>query len=119
VVTYNGTLDPTVVRLYSGGLVDSGNFGDWLNVTIDEGTGGTFGDCSGFTEDDAGAEFADTLTQLDALHTDYGSGFGEWDPSGAGQTKTYRIAIEIDAATPSGEQDESVTALRFFWEAQS
>jgi hypothetical protein len=118
-VTYNGTVDPSVVRLYSGGFVDSGNFGDYLNVTVDEGNGGDFTTCTGFVEDDAGAEFADTLTSLDALHTNYGNGFGEWDPSAAGQSKTYQITVELDAATPTGEQNESVTALTFTWEVQS
>ena len=119
VVTYNGNLDPNVVRMYSGGFVDSGDLGDYLNVTVDEGSGGAFGNCTGFTEDDAGAEFADTLTQFDALHTNYGNGFGEWDPTGAGQTKTYRISIELDPLTPNAEQNESVTAVTFDWEVQS
>lgn len=118
-VTYNGTVDPQVVRLYSGGFIDSGNFGDYLNVTVDEGTGGDFSTCVGFVEDDAGAEFANTLTFLDANHTNYGNGFGEWDPSAAGQFKTYQITVELDAATPNAEQNESVTALTFTWEVQS
>lgn len=118
-VTYNGTVDPQAVLLYSGGFVDSGNFGDYLNVTIDEGDGGDFSTCVGFVEDDAGAEFANTLTFLDANHTNYGNGFGEWDPSAAGQFKTYQITVELDAATPNAEQSESVTALTFTWEVQS
>jgi Camelysin metallo-endopeptidase len=118
-VTYNGTVDPQVVRLYSGGFIDSGNFGDYLNVTVDEGTGGDFAGCAGFVEDDAGAEFANTLTFLDATHNNYGNGFGEWDPSAAGQIKTYQITVELDAATPAVEQSESVTALLFTWEVQS
>jgi hypothetical protein len=119
VVTYNGSVDPSPVKLYSGGFTDSGNFGDYLNVTVDEGVGGTFADCTGFVEDDAGAEFSNTLTQLDALHTNYGNGFGDWDPSAAGQFKTYQITVELDAATPNAEQNESVTALTFTWEVQS
>ena len=119
VVTYNGSVDPTFVKLYSGGFTDSGNFGDYLNVTVDEGDGGTFADCTGFVEDDAGAEFANTLTFLDATHTNYTNGFGEWDPSAAGQFKTYQITVELDAATPNAEQNESVTALTFTWEVQS
>lgn len=119
VVTYSGSLDPTFVKLYSGGFVDSGNLGDYLNVTIDEGAGGTFNNCAGFVEDDLGAEFSNTLTQLDALHTNYGNGFGEWDPAAAGEFKTYRITVELDTATSDAEQNESVTALTFSWEVQS
>ncbi len=119
VVTYNGTVDPSTVNLYSGGYVDSGNFADYLNVTVDEGDGGTYGDCTGFVEDDAGAEFANTLTFFDANHVSYATGVGEWDPTGVGQFKTYRITVELDAATPNAEQTESVTALNFTWEVQN
>lgn len=119
VVTYNGTLDPTFVRLYSGGFVDSGNLGDFLTLTVDEGTGGAFNNCGGFVEDDAGAEFSDTLTQFDALHNGYVNGFGEWDPSAAGQTKTYRLTVSLSAATPDAQQAESLTSLAFTWEVQS
>lgn len=119
VVTYNGTVDPSAVRFYSGGFVDSGDFGDYLNVTVDEGVGGTYADCTGFAEDDAGAEFADTLTQFDNLHTSYATGVGDWDPTGPAQSKTYRITVELDASTPDAEQNESVTALNFTWEVQN
>jgi len=119
VVTYGGSVDPSVVNMYSGGFVDSGDFGDYLNVTVDEGDGGTYADCTGFTEDDVGAEFAGTLTSFDATHTSYATGFGEWDPSAAAQFKTYQITVELDASTPDAEQDESVTALNFTWEVQS
>ncbi|NNE10880.1 MAG: hypothetical protein HKN41_01390 [Ilumatobacter sp.] len=119
VVTYNGSLDPNPVVMYSGGFVDSGNFGDYLTLTVDEGTGGTFGDCTGFTEDDVGAEFSDTMTQFDALHTNYSNGFGEWDPTGTGQSKTYQLTVQLAPTTPDVEQGESVTTLSFTWEVQS
>lgn len=119
VVTYSGTLDPVVVRLYSGGFADSGNVADHLVVTVDEGAGGAHNDCTGFVEDDAGAEFSDTLTQFGALHTNYATGVGEWDPTGPGQSKTYRVTVELDAAAPAAVQGESVTALTFVWETQS
>lgn len=119
VVTYSGSVDPTFVKFYSGGYTDSGNFADYLNVTIDEGVGGTYVDCTGFTEDDVGAEFTNTLTQFDTLHTNYGNGVGEWDPSASGQFKTYQITVELDGATPNAEQDESVSVLTFTWEVQS
>ena len=50
VVTYQGTVaDPSAVRLYSGGYTDSGDLATYLNLTIEEGTGGSFGNCTGFT----------------------------------------------------------------------
>ena len=49
VVTYQGSIaDPNAVKLYSGGLTDSGTLADHLNLTVEEGSGGTFADCTGF-----------------------------------------------------------------------
>ncbi len=118
-VTYQGTIvDPSAVKLYSGGYIDSGDFADYLNLTVEEGSGGTFGDCTGFSLENA-IESGGTVTAFDATHTDYASGAGVWDPSGTPQSKTYRITVELDAATPNAEQGESVSALTFTWEVQS
>ncbi len=118
-VTYQGTItNPAAVKLYSGGYTDSGNFADFLNVTIEEGTGGTFGDCTGFTSQNT-IETSGTLVDFDTTHTSYATGAGVWDPSGTPESKTYRITVELDATTPNAEQGESVTALTLTWEAQS
>ena len=50
--TYQGTItNPVAVKLYSSGYVDSANLADYLNVTIEEGSGGSFGSCAGFTQE--------------------------------------------------------------------
>lgn len=119
VVTYQGSItDPSAVKLYSGGYTDSGDFADYLNLTVEEGSGGSFGDCSGFSLENA-IESGGTVTDFDTTHTDYASGAGVWDPSGTPQSKTYQVTVELDAATPDAEQGESVTALTFVWEVQS
>lgn len=119
VVTYQGTVaDPAAVKLYSGGFTDSGNFADYLNITIEEGSNGTFGDCTGFTSAST-IETGGTLTDFDTAHTGYATGAGVWDPSGTPQARTYKISFELDAATPSAEQGESVSDLVFTWEVQS
>ena len=118
-VTYSGTVaDPAAVKLYSGGYVDSGNFADFLNVTIEEGTGGLFGDCSSFVFENT-IEPAGTLAGFDGTHTSYATGAGVWDPAATPESKAYRFTLELDAATPDTEQGESVTALIFTWEVQS
>lgn len=118
-VTYQGSIaNPAAVKLYSGGYTDSGDFADYLNVTIDEGSGGTFGDCSGFLFENT-IEPVGTLAAFDAAHTDYTDGAGAWDPVGTPESKSYRFTVELDAATPDAEQGEAVTALAFTWEVQS
>ena len=118
-VTYQGTTtNPGAVKIYSGGYTDSGDFADHLNITIEEGTGGSFGNCTGFTSQNT-IENGGTLTNFDTSHTSYVSGAGVWDPSGTPESKTYRITFELDPATPDAEQGESVSALTFTWEVQS
>jgi predicted ribosomally synthesized peptide with SipW-like signal peptide len=119
VVTYQGAItDPAAVRLYSGGYTDSGDFDTYLNLTIEEGTGGSFGDCTGFTLQNT-IETGGTLSDFDTAHTSYATGAGVWDPSGTPESKTYRVTVELDSAAPDAEQGESVTALTFTWEVQS
>ena len=81
-VTYSGSIaDPAAVRVYSGSYTDSADLGSFLNLTIEEGSGGSFGDCSGFTLENT-IELGSTLATFDATQTDYASGAGVWDPSG-------------------------------------
>lgn len=118
-VTYQGTVaDPSGVRVYSGGYTDSGTLASHLNLTIEEGTGGSFGDCTGFTTENT-IESGTTLAGFDSTHTDYATGAGVWDPASTPVSKTYRITVVLDAATPDAQQGASVTAMTFTWEVQS
>jgi hypothetical protein len=119
VVTYQGSIpDPSRVSVYSGGYTDSGDFGTYLNLTIEEGTGGSFGDCTGFSLVNS-IQSGSTLAAFNAASTNYANGVGVWDPSGTPASMTYRITVELDAATPNAEQGESVTGLTFTWEIQN
>lgn len=117
-VTYQGTIpNPGVVRFYSGGFTDSGTLGSHLNLTVEEGTGGDFATCTGFTP--SGTIESATLTQFDIDHTDYSNGAGTWDPSSTPESRTYRITVQLSSSTPSNQQGQSVTGLVFTWETQS
>lgn len=117
-VTYQGTIVNTgPVRLYSGGFTDSGTLGSHLNLTVEEGTGGDFLDCGGFTAS-ATIESA-TLSQFNIDHTNYTNGAGTWDPSGTPESRTYRITVQLSLLAPSVQQGQSVTNLVFTWETQS
>ena len=118
-VTYQGSVaDPAGVKVYSGGYADSGDYDTYLNLTIEEGSGGSFGDCTGFSSENT-IESAGTLSDFDTAHTNYATGAGVWDPASTPVSKTYRITVELDAAAPDAEQGESVTAMTFTWEVQS
>lgn len=118
-VTYSGSVtDPAAVRMYSGGYTDSGDLDTYLDITIDEGTGGSFGNCATFVLENT-IEPTGTLAAFDTAHTNYATGAGVWDPASTPESKTYRVTVGLDAAAPDTEQGESITALNFTWEVQS
>lgn len=117
-VTYSGSItDPGPVRLYSGGFTDATGLAGYLNVTIEEGSGGVFNDCSAFVFE--GTVFGNTLAFFDTNHGDYATGAGAWDPSSTPESKSYRITVELDTGTPNAQQGASVTAVGFVWEVST
>ena len=118
-VTYDGTVESTVT-LYSN--TPTGALGEFLDIDVSYGAGTDcttpgvltqiFGDVD-VTPDDT----ADTLDNLAALHTDFASGAGAWEPDSPGTVKpyvfTYTLGDDDDA------QDLSATNVRFTWEAQN
>lgn len=118
VVTYQGTIgNPGPVRIYSGGLTDSGSLATELDLTVEEGTGGTFTTCSGFVS--SGTIESGTLADFNTSHTGYANGAGAWDPSTTPESRSYRITITLPSDAANGFQGQSVTGLVFTWEVQS
>lgn len=117
-VTYGGSITGTgPVRLYSGGYTDSASLGSHLNLTIEEGTGAGFGDCAGFASN--GTLFSGVLAAFDAAHGDYATGTGGWQPASSPESKSYRITVQLDGATPNSQQGASVAGLTFVWEVST
>jgi len=125
-VTYNGSIpDPSKVVVYSGGYVDSAavaletpDMASKLNLTITEGTGGTFADCTAFVADGAPI-VTGTLAAFNATSFNYGNGAGTWDPAATPASKTYKVTAQLDPSAPNSLQNDSVTGLTFTWEIQN
>lgn len=103
-VVYDGTILPVALSMRSESI---GALTSFLDVSIEEGTGGTFEDCGGFRA--TRPVFAGTLAEL----TDAG-----WLPLGrlvnSGETRTYRVRIELqDTADALGQ----TARAEFLWEA--
>jgi hypothetical protein len=115
VVTYAGDLAVTPVRLY-GSIVDDSSFGGELDMTVDIGTGGTFGNCAGFT---LGSNlYTGTMTGFTTTHTNFASGLDTWTPTAGNLSRTFRFTVTLGSDTPNGFQGDDVTAA-FTWEIQS
>lgn len=112
VVTYTGAVDPTAVKLYTT-VVDS-DLAAHLDVTVKEGTGGSFSDCSTFTPVNTIVNNS-TLSAFATSHSDYSNGAGVWNPTTTGDKQTYEFTVTLGTDTPSSAQGGSATAT-FTWE---
>jgi hypothetical protein len=117
-VTSTGTLASTV-KLYSTGLATTKALSSWIDLTVVQGTGGTFADCTGFTAQASDSEvFTGTVAQFGAK-TNYANGVGVWAPDGSGtDSKVYKVTYTVNASAPNSTQAGSAS-VGFTWEAQN
>jgi hypothetical protein len=116
-VTSTGSL-PSAVKLYGASYTTTNALSTYINLTVEEGTGGTFaGGCTGFT---ATSTIFPTGTMLSfSAKTSYATGVGAWAPTGAAsETKVYRITYTVLPSTPDTAQG-GTAAIAFTWEAQN
>jgi hypothetical protein len=113
-VTYSGNV-ATTVKLYASASSDSSSVAQYLDLTIQEGSGGGFGSCGSFSA--SSTIYTGTLATFTSTKTAYGSGVGTWAPSSSA-TRVYKITYTLNASTPSAKQSTSTTAT-FQWEAQA
>ncbi len=112
-VTFSGTLDANV-RLF--GATGGTGLADYLDLTVDRGTGGSFGDCSTFSANEA--VYSGTLSGFSATHSDFASGAGTWAPVGGGpdDVVSYRFVVTLQDDPAAQGLDASAG---FTWEAQN
>lgn len=113
-VSYDGTVH-TTVALYASAHTDPRQLLPYVALTIEQGTGGGYGSCTGFSGDTV--VYSGTLAEFVGRHVDYASGVGSWSPVGGASSVTYRLSYGLSAATPNDRQ-ASVAKVTFTWEAQ-
>lgn len=113
-VTYQGSLDANVV-IY-GALTAGDGLDDYLDLTIERGSGGSFGDCTGFSSTEV--VYSGTLDGFTTAHTNFGNGAGTWAPTGGApdDDMTYRFVVTLQ--DDNAAQGLTTTAS-FTWEAQN
>jgi hypothetical protein len=115
-VTSSGSLASSV-KLYGTSPATTKNLAANIDITISQGVGGTFGECTGFLP--AATLYSGTLDQLGKTATGYANGLGTWTPSGKGsETRTYQITYTVNAQAPDTTQG-GTAALGLTWEAQN
>lgn len=112
-VTYGGSLTGAV-RLYLS--ASSGTLRSSLTVTVEEGTGGSFAGCGGFTP--TSTLYSGTLQAFATAASSWSSGVSAWTPTGPGQSRTYRVTYTLSPSAPPSAQN-STAAATLTWEARN
>jgi len=116
-VTYNGSIDPTAVILYSSGA-PTGTLAPFLNLTVDmaSGPGSGFGSCTGFPASGTTNVYTGTLQGFAGTYAAYASGLPTWDPSGTAETRSFRFRLAVqDTDAAKG----LTTTFGFSWETRT
>ena len=123
VVSSTGSL-PASVKLYGTGAATTKALASSINLNVTQGTGGSFGSCTGFTALTTGSSvYSGTLADFGSSATNYTTGVGSWATAGvatgaAAETRTYQLTYSVRTETTNDTQG-GTAALGFTWEAQS
>jgi hypothetical protein len=110
-VTYSGTVTNGVaVKLYG---TSSGALAPYLNLTIEQGTGGSFSSCAGFSGSQI---YSGTVSGFSSSYTSFASGLAGWSPSSTPDSKVYRFTITVQ--NDNNAQSKTASA-DYTWEAQA
>lgn len=111
VVTYSGSQLPAPVRLYG---TTSGALAPYLNLTVEQGTGGTFADCTGFSS--SSTVFTGTLTGFGTAHTGWANGAAVFTAAANPTARTVRFTVEVQNNALAQGQSANAT---FTFETQA
>jgi hypothetical protein len=109
-VTYAGSLLDADIKMYGS---TTGTLDTYLDTRIEVGTGGSFGDCTGFVP--SSTIFNNTLENLATTHSNWASGLAVYTATANPESRTIRITVDVQ--NPPAAQNLSSTAT-FNWEAQ-
>jgi len=118
-VTSTGSL-PSTVKLYATNPQTTSVLATNTSIKIEQGTGGGFASCSGFTPATTGGTiFDDSLPNLGTQATGFANGLGTWTTAGtANETRVYRVTYTVAPATPNAAQG-TTASIGLTWEAQN
>lgn len=118
VVTSTGSL-PSTIKLYATDPASTKGLSSYIDLSIVEGSGGSFGSCEGFEKGEGGEIFAGSLEAFGGKHTDFGSGVGSWASVGEKEeSRTYQISYSFSKDAPNTTQG-GTASVGLTWEAQN
>jgi hypothetical protein len=119
VVTSTGSLASSV-KIYGTGAATTKGLASQIGLTVTQGTGGSFGSCTGFSALSTGAGvYTGTVAGFGSTATNFATGLGSWTPTGtANESRTYKLAYTVAPTAPDSTQG-GTAALGFTWDAQN
>ncbi len=112
VVTYSGSLVPADVKIY--GSTGGTGLDAYLNTTVEIGTGGSFGNCTGFTT--TSTLYSGTLASFASTYTNWATGLAAWSPASTPDSRTFKFTVTLQDNNAAQGLDATGT---FTWEAQN
>ncbi|WP_066953450.1 hypothetical protein [Streptomyces lushanensis] len=108
---------PTALKLYSDAESWPSDFQSFIDLKIEVGSGGAFGNCDGFTPHKTA--FNGTLDQFVALYTDFRTGVGPWTlPGKPPNSLSFRFVWKFSPSAPDSSQGADTNEASFTWEAR-
>jgi hypothetical protein len=109
-VTYTGNLASSV-KLYPASY--TGTLGTYLDLTVEQGTGGGFAGCGGFS---GTTIYSGTLANIVSNSTGFTTGVGNWTPSANPTTQVYRFTYTLE---DNNAAKNLTSTCAFTWEDQN
>ncbi|MFL4475579.1 hypothetical protein ACIPVK_16410 [Paeniglutamicibacter sp. MACA_103] len=114
---------PGEVRAYTQNLISAKGLEDRIFFDLEQGTGGSFNDCTGFTPTANNVPEL-PLSTLASVNRDFATGGAPWDTAGnPGETQSYRGTWRFDTTGMSQSEVNALQGARvgidLVWELQS
>jgi hypothetical protein len=111
-VTVDGDDPAGPVSLYAADV--QGSLAPFLDLVVETGPGGAFGDCSGFVPDSV--LYDGTLADFGAGHGAFGSGLTAWEPAAPGESRSFRFTVAVRDVP---EAEGLAAGFGFTWETRA
>lgn len=108
---------PTALKLFSDTRNWPSGYQSFVNLRVETGSGGSFGNCAGFAPN--GVAFDGTLDTFVGLHADYRTGVGPWRLPATPATISFRFSWLFRPGTANGPQASGTPEVTFTWEARA
>lgn len=121
-VTANASVPSTVKGYAINALVSAAGLENYVKVSIEDGTGGNFGSCTGFVADGEPLVANATLAQI-AQSKSFETGMGGWAVPAGTSKRTYKLTWTFDTTGLTQTQVDGLqgakTGIDMQWEMRS